>query len=234
MDSRVGATIGIGLVTAVLAGFAAYGDIRAGGGSTEYEAGGTVAMHDTASDTHDSAALVKPRWLSDGNLLALVGVMNAREVAATNVELQRWHSDSVRALAAATAHEHAVMQHAADSLAAVTRIAPVPPAIASVIDTTLGAQVDSLAAYRGAALDRAFVQQQAASHTLMASYLDAMTGLAERPEVRDLLASLSGQAAQQAARAQSLAVIINKVDSTAAADSAAAHTAKRNRPRTIQ
>lgn len=226
MDSRVGATIGIALVTAVLAGFSAYGDIRAGGADADHEAAGTVATSDSAA--RDSASLPAPRWLNDANIISLIGVMNTREIAAANAELQGWHADSVRAIAAATVQEHQAMQHSVDSVAAAARIAPVAPAMAAQLDTTLKLQVDSLAMYRGGALDRAFLQQQVNSHQLMASYLDEMTSMAEHPEVQGLLASMSGHAAEQAARARAMQIALVRADSTAAADSVKARSAKRN------
>src|SRR5207249_3628693 len=73
------------------------------------------------------------KWLGDENVLAIMGLLNARQISAADVELQHWGADSVRAFAEQMARAHAAMQHAADSLAAVIHIAPVAPALAQAI-----------------------------------------------------------------------------------------------------
>src|SRR5437016_1180595 len=62
----------------------------------------------TTGDTNESAGEVvsdsiskpiKERWITDANILSLLSAMNARQIAAADVELETWHSDTVRAFA---------------------------------------------------------------------------------------------------------------------------------------
>ena len=99
-------------------------------------------------------------WITDANVLALVSLMASRQMAAADLDLQAWHSDVVRAFAAAAWREYAALQHAVDSVAAITRLAPVMPALGEEVRARMQAQVDSLAAVRGAALKRAFAKRR--------------------------------------------------------------------------
>src|SRR4051812_42312870 len=99
MDSGMTKTVGLAAITVLMAVFVA----QAGGGTPMREAGGTIA------DTTTRDSVITPKWLGDENALALVGVMNRQHIAAADVELSAWHSDTVRAFAAAMARDHAAM-----------------------------------------------------------------------------------------------------------------------------
>lgn len=189
MDSSLSKTIGLAALTAVMTVFVA----RVDGGATSGQAGGTLAR--------DSAlradSVVTPKWLNDGNVVALVSVINGRQVAAANLELSSWHSDTVRALAASLAHEHSELQHSLDSVVTSIKIAPVPSALSTEVLATFQAQLDTLSWYRGNALDRAFVAQQINSHKLMAQYLGALGAVATAPELQAWLESASARVATQ-------------------------------------
>lgn len=193
MDRTLAQTIGLAALTAMLTVFVAQVD----GAPVEREAAGTVAA-DSAATRADSSVTV--RWLSDANILALVGTMNAREISAANVLLGAWHSDTVRALATSLVREHSDLQHAADSLAALLHIAPVAPALTVQVNAAFQSQIDSLLGNRGMAFDRAFVQQQVASHQLMADYLTQLGGAASAPELRDWVQSANGRVSDQLTR----------------------------------
>ena len=188
------------------------------------QAGGDVAISDTTASTATS-------WLTDANILSLLNVLNARQTAAANVELQGWHSDSARAFAESVVRDHADLQHSLDSVASRIRVAPVAPALATVVDSGLQAYADTLRMYRGGMLDRAFVREQLASAEKVAEYADQLTGAAERPEVQALAASTAARVRLQIARGQALAVAFTKADSIAA-DSAASAASKRHRAST--
>ena len=181
------------------------------------EAGGDVV----ASAQTDSSATQPVRWLTDANVLSLLTVMNARQIAAADVELEAWHVDSVRVFAAAVAREHAELQHSADSVAERIHLTPIAPALAQTVSTTLQAQMDTLRRSYGHALDRAFVHEQVASYGLMTEYVMELAAVAERPEVRSLLSAERDSLAAQLARARALQTRLAAADSIAAADSAA-------------
>src|SRR3954468_15340606 len=147
MDSGLQKTIGLAAITALITVFVARAD--AGGSNS---AGGTLAA-DSMALNRDSA--VTPHWLSDANLLSLVAVMNQKQVAAADLELSGWRSDTVRALASQLVQEHAALQRSADSLAASLKLAPVPGALTGDVAAIFQKQIDSLMAGRGGgALDR--------------------------------------------------------------------------------
>jgi predicted outer membrane protein len=189
------------------------------------EAGGDVALDSTAKP----AAGV---WLTDANVLALLGAINARQIEAADVLLQAWHSDTVRAFAAAMAREHAEIGRSVDSVAARLKLAPVPPAVTDTMTAPFRAAIDTLRGFRGSALDRAYLRQQIASHEAMARDVAQLGAVAQRPEVQALALAAGARIAAQAERAKTLDAEFVKADSVAAADSVAKVEARRAARRT--
>ncbi len=190
----------------------------------------TAARRDTAvtatAAKRDSVAPVAGTWINDANALALVGLMSSRQIAAAERELQAWHSDTVRAFAEASLRDHRAIQHSVDSVAAVTRIAPVTPALAESIGAAMQAQLDSIQG--GRMLDRSFVQQQIAGNELMASYADQLAAVSERPEVQGVMAMAALRARAQRDRARAVEASFAMADSIAA-DSAAKASLRKKR-----
>jgi predicted outer membrane protein len=187
------------------------------------EAAGEVVAR-TNPDTGSPKPVV--RWLTDANLLSLVGAMNSRQIAAADAELEAWHVDSVRAFAASVAREHAELQHSVDSLAANLHLTPIAPALTQTISTTMQAQIDSVRRAEGRALDRVFMRQQVASYQFMAGLLGQFAAVAEQPEVQALLSTAKDRSTAQLNHARALQTRLAATDSAAAADSAAKRAAK--------
>ena len=226
MDSGLTKTIGLAAITVLITVFVA----RASGAPAQ-EAGGTLA--DSVAAKKDSG--VTPKWIDDPGVLALIGVMNGREMAAANLELSGWHSDTVRALAAQMARDHGELQRSTDSVAALMKMTPVAPALAENVTIAFQAQMDSMVAGRGGmALDRGYVAQQIASHAMMASYIDQISAVADRPELQAWLDVLGGRVDAQIARAKAVQAQLAArdsivADSVARRDSLrAARAARRN------
>lgn len=222
---------GAAALACVMVAACAGGDYTAGDVADSATAAPHTAVVTTESGGDVAADSANPRgkWLDDGNVLALLGVLNARQIDAANVELGAWHSDTVRAFASAMLAEHEALQHSADSLAAVLRVAPVTPALADSVSAALQARVDSLRGVYGAPLDRAFIAEQIASDQVVDSYLRGLSGIAERPDVQALLTTAEAQTASQLERAQTLQSTIAAVDSVTA-DSLARRRAKQRQP----
>jgi len=168
-------------------------------------------------------------WLNDANLLALMGAMNGRQIAAAEVELSTWHSDTIRDFALSMAREHSEIQRSIDSVVRTLKLAPVMPALAEVVVGEMQRQIDSITAHGGRALDRAYVRQAVAGHETMAKYATLLAAAAERPEVQSVLATASTRIAAQVNRAKAFDATLTKADSVAAADSAANPAAYRRR-----
>src|SRR5215475_14108573 len=170
-------------------------------------------------------------WLNDANLLALMGAMNSRQIAAANIELSTWHSDTIRDFAVSMSHEHSALQRSIDSVARTLKLAPVMPALGAVIVGEMQRQIDSIAGFTGRALDRAYVRQTVSGHETMAKYATLLAAAAERPEVQSVLSSASTRIAAQVNRAKAFDASLTRADSVAAADSAADPVAYRRRKR---
>jgi len=197
MDSGLTKTIGLAACTVLITVFVA----RASGAPVQ-EAAGTLAADSTALQ-RDST--VTPRWIDDAGILALLGVMNGREMAASNMELSGWHSDSVRAFAETMIRDHAALQRSTDSVASLLKIAPVAPALAAQVADAFQAQIDSMLTGRGGgALDRAYVAHQIASHTMMATYVDQLSAATESPELQAWLDVVGGRVDAQLTRAKAM------------------------------
>lgn len=164
------------------------------------------------------------KWLFDPNVLSLLTLMNQRQLAAAEVELEEWHSDTIRVFASQMAHDHAVLQRSIDSLVERINMMPVRPAVAVPIGAAFQAQIDSMVAYRSGprgSLDRAFVRQQIAGHDLMSRYIQQLAGVAERPELRALLSFAATVVNTDLARARGMQARLAVADSQALADSTA-------------
>jgi predicted outer membrane protein len=219
MDSGFTKTIGLAILTAVLATFAALAD----NGAAANEAAGTVALADTAH--HDSIAT--PRWLSDGSILSLLGVIDARQVALADAELQAWHSDTVRAFAADLARGHAELQHTVDSLAAAARLTPVVPALQDSLIAALQPHLDTVNASHGPQMDRVFVQQAINTGQFLSDYLAQLTAVAATPEVQALVDDAGQRVASELARGKQIQAMFVVADSIVA-DSLAKRAAARH------
>lgn len=198
------------------------------------EAAGEVVMR-ARNDAHNDSSDARPavRWLTDANLLSLFSMLNARQIAAADVELEAWHVDSVRAFAASVAREHAELQHSVDSLSERLHLMPIAPALGQTISATLQSQLDTLRRTYGRALDRAFIRQQVATHQLMTDYVTKFAAVAERPEIQSLFAAAKDSMSAQLSRARTLQMALAIADSVASADSAA-KVAKRARRTTAR
>jgi predicted outer membrane protein len=180
-----------------------------------------------ASDTNESGgdvvgdwveSPVKERWITDGNIVALLNAMAARQIVAADVELEGWHNDTVRAFAASMAREHAELQRSVDSLTAQLRLTPIAPALAKPWLSALQAQIDSMR--RSGRLDRAFVHQQATAHELMGGYVEQLTAGAQDPALQSFLAATGKRFGSERDRSRSLEAGLAKADSAAAARAA--------------
>lgn len=180
----------------------------------------------------DTAATTTERWLFDPNVLSLLSMMNARQMSAAEVELGEWHSPDVRDFATQMARDHAAFQRSIDSVAERMNMMPARPAIAGQIAAAFQAQIDSMVSARGGPrgeLDRAFVRQQIGGHDLMLRYVQQLSGVAERPELRALLSQAATFARTESARARGMQARLALADSQSTADSAAKRAARAKR-----
>jgi hypothetical protein len=188
------------------------------------EAGGEVL---------DSAPVnLNQAWITDANAIALLTALNSRQIDAANVELDAWHTDTVKTFAVAVAHDHAQLQHTTDSLAEHLHLAPMRSALVVRIDSAFHFRIDSLRGLHGTQMEHAFVQQQVVAEQDIATYADELTGAARAPEVRALMQAAAGGARARLNRARAVAATLAIADSVKAAktaDSAARAEARHRR-----
>lgn len=156
-------------------------------------------------------------WLTDANVLSLLGAINRTQIEAADVLLRAWHSDTVRAFAAGMAREHAEIARSIDSVATQAKLAPIAPAVTETMRAPFLASIDTLRGNRGTGLDRAYVRQQLTSHQAMASQIAQLGSVAQRPEVQGLVSATSTRIAAQIERAKALDAEFVKSDSIKAA-----------------
>jgi hypothetical protein len=221
MDRGLPQTIGLAVLTALLTVFVA----RVDGAPVVREAAGQIAADSVGP--RDSSVTI--RWLNDANVLALVGTMNGRQIAASQIEAASAHSDTVRALATSLAKEYGDLQRSADSLGGMLHIAPAASALNAQVNAEFQAQIDSMMGKSGGALDRAYLSEQLASHKLMAGYLDQLDGVAEAPELRTWIESANGRVASQVTRIQGQQQALVVADSVVADSLAKRAAARRKR-----
>jgi predicted outer membrane protein len=169
-------------------------------------------------------------WLTDANVLSLLAAINRTQIEAADVLLRAWHSDTVRAFAAAMAREHAEIGRSIDSVAMQAKFVPVAPAVAETMSAPFRASIDTLRGSRGMGLDRAYVRQQLTSHQALALQVAQLGTVAERPEVQGLVSATGARIGAQIERAKALDAEFVKSDSikaAAAADSTAKAEARR-------
>ncbi len=162
-------------------------------------------------------APVAGHWITDANAVSMMRTMTARQLAAADVELSAWHSDTVRAFAADVAREQAAIQRSVDSTAGQLNLSGVAPALAQLVNDSLQATIDSLQRHRGTTLDRAFVAQQVSSLALVQRYASLLAATSRAPELQAVLASAAARVGTQLDRARALNARFAVADSVAAA-----------------
>jgi predicted outer membrane protein len=182
--------------------------------ASQRQPGSKEAAGEVAKDSAAPGANIK--WLNDANVLALLTMMNQRQIAAAEAELENWHVDTVRAFALGMVREHSAMQHSIDSLVESIHVMPVTPALGVTIRAQLQAQVDSIYQHGGRGLDRAYVAQAVTGHQLMAQYLGQLSAVAEAPAVGTLIGSMTPMVQSQVARAAAMRTLFAAADSVTA------------------
>jgi predicted outer membrane protein len=151
--------------------------------------------------------------MGDDNIIALARLLNVRVKAAADYELQRWGSDTTRALAEEMAREHAAIRYTIDSVAASLGMTPVLPALASEIDSATRRHLTMLEVAGGRPLDRAYVKEHIASHEYMIDYVTKFAAAAERQALRTAMDTISAKLKTHLASGRALQVEYAKADS---------------------
>jgi predicted outer membrane protein len=154
------------------------------------------------------------KWLTDANVLALLRLVNSRQVAASNVELERWHTGAVRDYAKDVRQDHLAMQRSIDSVAMSLKLAPIAPALAESLRLAGQSAVDRLSwRAAGSALEDAYMTDQVASHSWLVTFLQQLSAVAEAPELGGVIGTMGTRARAHLQRAQELLLAMATLDS---------------------
>jgi putative membrane protein len=123
------------------------------------------AGRESGPGSGDTAAVFAP--VSDADVRMLMALINASEISVGRIAAQKGIVDDVRSFANDMVTDHAAMQQAVGTDTAPTAgTTPAGRARADTLRRVSARQSDSLAALpRGAAFDRAYIDQQLAAHS---------------------------------------------------------------------
>jgi hypothetical protein len=189
----------------------------------------TVARASSAGDVAlDSATqTVNAHWLTDSNVVALLGLVDQRQAELARAELQSWGSDTVEALALGMSRAYAAQQQSLDSLAGALHIRPAFPAVGVALDTSLQQRVATLQGLGAARLDSAFLRAASVQDAWAANYLDQLSAVATSPEVAAFAAKAANRATLQLNAIQQFLTL--RTAALATTDSTAADSTRRKR-----
>jgi putative membrane protein len=112
------------------------------------------------------------------------------DVAAGRQALQRSHNRQVRAFAQTMVRDHEAVNHQAVALVTRLHVTPAANPTSAALDSQATATLRRLATLRGAAFDRAYVQNEIAFHrTVNGALRDTLIPSAQNAELKSLLQS---------------------------------------------
>jgi hypothetical protein len=187
-----------------------------------------VSAGDVALDSATQA--VNAHWLTDSNVVALLGVVGQRQMDLAHAEMQAWASDTVEALAANMLHTYQAQQQSLDSLAGALKIAGTMPAVGVALDTSLQQRTAVLSGLGAARLDSAFIATAQAQDAWAAGYMEQLSAVATAPELAAFAATAANRARLQLQQIQQF-VAQRAASAKALSDSAAHADSTRRRSR---
>ena len=192
-------------------------------GLVAQQAGGDVAL--------DSAPEID--WLTDSNVVALVGVVTTPILDAARLELQNWVNDTVQRSARRVLADLKAIQWTVDSAAGAAGIPSQRPALADVLEPRYRARLDAIAGLYGKPLERRWVETTVQSLQDLSNDLESFAAATRSPELRGAL-SLHAlpRVRVQLAEVRALQRTLTVADSTRqAAREARERAQNRRRPR---
>ena len=161
----------------------AAGEVAAGGTAGSMGAMGDSAAAGVAGAAGAAGAMAGAAGnlgsLSEPDIMAMVGVSNAGEIATSEVAVDKATNARVKAYARKMITEHRAMQKEADQLATRLNVTPGSPDMATQ-KTRMGNEMTQQlsAATKGAAFDRQYIDGQVQAHQQTLTELQAMQNTA--------------------------------------------------------
>jgi hypothetical protein len=183
------------LFVTALAGLAACGTAPAAKTAKRAPPVRQVSAGDVALDSVTQA--VNAHWLTDSNVVALLSVIDSRQMDLAHEELQAWASDTVQMLAVNMLHSYQAQQQSLDSLASALALTGSMPALGVALDTSLQRHTAVLAGLGAARLDSAFLREARVQAAWAAGYFTRLSALATAPELAAFAATAANRATLQ-------------------------------------
>jgi putative membrane protein len=152
--------------------------------------GGDTQSEDAVSAGADSLAAgsdLARDDMSDANIMSMIGMTNAAEIAAGELASTKARNADVKAFARQMVTEHQAMQKEADQLATSASVTPQAPPGADSTQRAANASLDSLKGATGADFDRAYMAAQVRDHQAALANLQRFHGAAQNAELRTLI-----------------------------------------------
>jgi putative membrane protein len=171
----------------------------------------------TATSAPAAPATPSTPAMSDQNIVAVIGMANASEIAAGKTAQSKATNKDVKSFAGDMVKDHTAMQKSSDSLTkANASLKAQPPATVDSMKTADKAASDSLkAAKKGGAFDSLYIGQQVAAHQKV---LDALNSFQNQAQDAGLKTLITGAIPKVQAHLQRAQQIQSSLGSGAAGD----------------
>jgi hypothetical protein len=179
-------------------------------------AAGAAIPPDSSAGEVAQYALMRNRigWLTDSNIVALANQVNDDARGIARLESQLWSKEAHRMVAVELLRDHARLQFAIDSLAALKNIPSQAPAIAPELKAPYDSLLNSQIGLPLAEREGQFLDMMLKVHARSITDFGALAGNASDPDLRALLATRAVLMEQtHVARVRMLSAAIAEADS---------------------
>lgn len=146
----------------------------------------SAAMSDSANAAAASATPAAPA-LTDPNIAALLDEANMADSAAGKLASTKGTNADVKAFGVMMMNDHHALRKAGQDLVAKLGVTPTPPANDSLPIMAKAKQDSMTAMAKGAAWDKAYIDNEVAVHQHVLGLIDTALGAAQNAELKDLL-----------------------------------------------
>ncbi|MBV9879435.1 MAG: DUF4142 domain-containing protein [Gemmatirosa sp.] len=168
--------------------------------TTDSAAGTTAAANDSALGAAPAGAS-----MSAANIMSMIGLSNAAEIAAGKTAQDKATDADVKAFAKQMVADHQAMQKSGDSLATAKGVAPQPPPQADQKRQSGDQMLQTLGSTpKGADFDKAYVDGQVQAHQQVLNELQGYSSTAPDPDLKAMIDRAIPQVQQHLDKAQQL------------------------------
>ena len=143
--------------------------------------------------------------MSDANILSMIGMSNANEIASSKTAQAKATNADVKSFANDMVKDHSAMQADADKVAKQANVTPQSPPQADTLKKAAAATADSLkSAAKGSAFDTQYMSAQVAAHQQTLDDLQRFQSMATSADVKTLITNAIPKVQQHLDRAKQI------------------------------